>query len=306
MRDLIIIGGGPGGLCAGVYSARRKLDTLLITEELGGYVSKTDKIENYLGFKSISGPELAKKFIEHLRSYKVEVMEDMLVKRVYQKGSKVIVNLENGDSVEAKIAIVAAGGGRKKLNIPGEDKFTKKGITYCTICDGPLFKGQDVAIIGGGSSGIRSALYLSKIAKKIYLLEVEDKLKGEDVLVDELKKLQNVTIITKAKTLEIFGGKSVEGLRYIDLGTKKENELKVKGISVELGIGPHSEIVNVKKDKRGHIKVDGKMRTSRNRIFAIGDINDKGPEQIAVAIGQGCIAALEADKIINSKKTRKR
>jgi thioredoxin-disulfide reductase len=298
MNDLVIIGGGPGALSAGVYAARRKLKIVLVAKEFGGYVSETDKIENYLGFKSISGIELSKKFEEHLRDYKIKIIEGISVKKVYQKNSKVITELENNKKIKSKTAIIASGSGRKKLNVPGEDEFKNKGVTYCAVCDGPLFQNQNVAVIGGSYSGTKTALYLSKIAKKVYLIELQDKLGGEKITINELKKKKNIKIITKAKIIEIFGKKSVEGLKYKDLKTNKEKKLKVDGISIEVGIGPNSEIAKVKKNKKNKIIVNDKMQTSSNRIFAVGDMNNKGHEQIAVAVGEGCIAALEVDKII--------
>jgi NADH-dependent peroxiredoxin subunit F len=298
MKDVLIVGGGPAAMSAGVYAARRKLDIVLVTKEFGGHVSESDSIENYLGFKSISGMELAKKFEEHLREYEIEIIEDVSVEKVYQEGSKVIAELNNGKKIEAKTAIVASGSKRKKLNVPGEKEFQNKGLTYCAICDGPLFQGQNVAVVGGSNSGLKSALYLSKIAKKVYLLEFLEKIGGEQIMLDELKQKENVEIITKAKVIEIFGKKDVQGLKYEDLRKGKEKQIGVEGIAIEIGLNPNSGFVDVEKDKKGKIKVDDKMRTSSNRIFAVGDVNDKGWDQIAVAVGQGCNAALEIEKVI--------
>jgi len=288
-------------MSAGIYAARRKLDLKIISKDFGGYVKETEKIENYLGFNSISGLELAKKFEDHLRSYDLDILEDAEVKKVYEKDSIVMIELENGKSFKSKTAIIAAGSKRRKLDVPGEKEFLNKGVTYCAICDGPIFQDQEVAVIGGGYSGTQSALYLSKIAKKVYLLELEENLRGEKIVIDKLKENKNIEIITKSKVTEIIGKNSVEGLRYLDLKNNKEKQLKVSGISIEIGMIPNSYIADVKKNKEGYIQVDENMKTSNNRIFAVGDINDKGPEQIAVAVGQGCIAALEAEKTILSK-----
>ena len=301
MKELLIVGGGPAALSAGVYGARRKLDIVLVTKEFGGHVSETDKIENYLGFESIQGIELAKKFEEHLRKYDVEIIEDVLVKKIYQKDSKVIAELDNGKRIEAKTAIIASGSKRKKLNVKGEEKFKNKGVTYCSICDGPLFQEQNVAVIGGSNSGVKSALYLSKIAKKVYVLEFLDKLNGEKISIEELKEKENVEIITNAKVKEIIGDKNLESLKYEDLKSKKEKEIKVDGIAIEIGLEPNSEFADVEKDEIGKIKVDDKMKTSSDRIFAVGDVNDKGHDQIAVAVGQGCDAVLEVENILSNK-----
>jgi NADH-dependent peroxiredoxin subunit F len=299
MKDLIIIGGGPAALSAGIYAARRCLDISLITKNFGGLVAEAGKIENYLGFKSILGIDLAKNFEEHLRDYDIEIIEDISAKKVYQKDSKVIVELSNNKIKEAKTVIIASGSKRKKLDIPGEDKLKHKGVTYCAICDGPLFQDQNIAVIGGSNSGIKSALYLSKIAKKVYLLEILEKLNGETILIKELEKTENIEILTKTKVTEIFGDKEVEGLKYKSIDENKEKELEVNGVAIEIGLEPNSDFADVKKDKIGKIKVNDKMQTSSDRIFAAGDVNDNGWDQIAVAVGQGCVAALEVEEIIN-------
>ncbi len=300
MKDLLIVGGGPAALSAAVYAARRKLDIVLVAKSFGGHVSETDIVENYLGFKSILGIDLANKFEEHAKEYDMEILEDIVVKKLYQKDSKVVAELDNGKKIEAKTAIVASGSERKRLNVKGEEKFINKGITYCAICDGPLFQDQDVAVIGGSNCGIRSALYLSKIAKKVYVIEFLDKLNGEKIMVDELQKKKNVEIITKSKVIEVFGNKDVEGLKYQDLNTKQEKQIKVQGIAVEIGLKPISDFVDVKKNKIGKIEVNDKMQTSSDRIFAAGDVNNRGWDQIAVAVGQGCDAALEIEEFLNN------
>lgn len=292
MKDLIIIGGGPSAITAAIYAARAKMSTLLIAKDLGGYITKTDKIENYTGFKCVSGLELFSSFEEHLKSYDVEIVEDEFVKRVFQKDDVVFVELDNGKIFNSKTAIVATGSERKKLGIPGEDEFLNKGVTYCAVCDGSLFQGQVVAVIGGGYAGTKSALYLSKIAKKVFIIELESDLSGEDLLIEQVKGTKNIEVILGAKTLEIFGDDFVKGLFYEKDGEKVK--LGVDGISIEIGLVPNSGIIDVKKDSNGCIIVDKDMRTSSSKIFAAGDVNNVGPEQIVVAAAQGCIAALRA------------
>jgi thioredoxin-disulfide reductase len=294
MKDVIIIGGGPAAMSAGVYSARKKLKTLLITKDFGGHVAYADKIENYLGFKSISGIDLSNAFQQHLLSYDVEILQES-VENVYQDKNKVIVKLKNGKSFQSKIAIVASGSERKKLDVKGEKELFNKGVTYCSVCDGPLFQNQKIAVVGGGYAGTKSALYLSKIAKKVYILEPEKKLKSEQIIIDELKKSKNVEILLNAKISEILGEESVTGLIYSDLKSKKQKQINIEGVAIEIGIIPNSKIVDVEKDDKGFIKVNEKMQTSSDRIFAVGDINNKGPKQVAVAVGQGCTAVLEAE-----------
>lgn len=301
IKDVLIIGGGPGAMCAAIYAARMKLSVILVTENFGGHVIETDKIENYLGFKSVTGIELNKQFEEHLNSYDIKILDDSRVKKVYQKGKIVFSELENGKRLKSKTSIIATGSERKKLGIKGEKEFVNKGVTYCSVCDGPIFKDKTVAIIGGGYSGTKSALYLSKIAKKVYLFELKDRLKSEEVLLDEIKKTKKIKVITNAKIKEIYGNNFVKGLKYINLKNKKEEEIAVEGISIEIGTLPNSSICNLKKTKKGYIKVDKNMVTSSDRIFAVGDVNDNGPEQIIVSASQGCIAALRISEILKIK-----
>lgn len=296
MKDLIIIGGGPAAITAAIYAARAKMTITLVTEELGGYITKTDKIENYPGFKTITGLELNNALEEHLKSYDVEIIEDERVKTVKQENNEVITELENGQIIKSRTAIIATGSKRKKLGIPGEEEYENKGVTYCAVCDGPIFQNQDVAVIGGSYAGTKSAKYLSKIAKKVYLIELENELRGEDLLIEQIKEIENIEIITGAKTTQIHGDEFVKGITY-----EKNSEIKkinVQGITIEIGLVPNSELVEVEKNEKGHIIVDDDMRTSSNKIFAAGDVTNKGPEQIIVAAAQGCIAALKAKEEI--------
>ena len=296
MKDLTIIGGGPAAITAAIYAARAKMTITLVTQDLGGYIAKTDKIENYPGFKTITGIELTKKLEEHLKEYNIEIIEDEKVKTVNEENGEVITTLENGEIIKSKTAIIATGSKRKKLGIKGEAEYTNKGITYCAVCDGTAFQDQEVAVIGGSYAGTKSAMYLSKIAKKVYIIEIQKELQGEDLLIDAVKKTKNIEIITQAKTLEICGKEYVEGIIY-----EKNNEqkkLEVQGITIEIGLEPNSEITNVKKDENGHIIVDENMRTKSSKIFAAGDVNNKGKEQIIIAAAQGCIAALKAKEEI--------
>lgn len=295
MKDLVIIGGGPSAITAAIYAARMNLDVTLIAKEIGGYLNKTDIIENYTGFKSVSGLGLAKAFKEHLYDYDVEIIDDEVVEFVDEK-EVVVTTLQNKKRIESKTAIIATGSARKKLGIKGEAEFLNKGITYCAVCDGSLFQDQDVAVIGGGYAGTKSALYLSKIAKKVYLLELEKELKGEDLLIERIKKTENIEVITRAKIIEIYGKNFVEGLIYEK--DESQKKLTVQGISIEIGLIPNSHITNVKKDENNKIIVDDEMRTSSKKIFAAGDVTSKGPDQIVVAVAQGCIAALKAKEEI--------
>ena len=300
MKDIIIIGGGPSAMSAAVYAARMNLNITLITDEFGGHVPKTDIVENYLGFKSISGIELNNNFEEHLKSYDIEIIEDEKVKKIYEKNNIIEIELENNKILKSKYAIIATGSKRRELGVKGEKEFYNKGVTYCAVCDGPLFQDQNVAVIGGSYSGTKSAIYLSKIAKQVYIIELDDKLKGENILIEEINKIKNIEVITKAKTTEIYGNDFVEGLKYEK--DNKINDLKVNGITIEIGLIPNSDLIEVEKNKKNQIIVDDDMRTSNKKIFAVGDVNNKGPEQIIVAAAQGCIAALKISEEIKWKR----
>lgn len=298
MYDLIIVGGGPAGMNAGIYAARRKLDVLLVTEEFGGQVKDSSSVENYLGFKSETGPQLANKFEEHLKEYDIEVKEDVTIKDVELANEKVKVISED-ETFEGRTSLIATGSSKKKLNVPGEEKYNNKGITYCAICDGPFFTDKDVAVIGGGYSGTESALYMSKVANKVYLLEMQESLYGEQITIDEVKSKDNIEVMTETMVTEITGDKMVNGLKYKDLKTDQIENLNTEGIIIEIGLKPNSGIVDVEKDDANHIVVDEKMQTSKKRIYAAGDVTDKGVQQICVSSAQGCIAALEIDKFLN-------
>lgn len=275
---------------AAIYAARAKLKTVLVAKELGGYLSQTDRVENYLGFISPSGLDLKNSFEEHIRSYDIEILEDEFVKSVYEKNDFVVCELSDGSILNAKRVVIATGSKRKTLGVPGEVEFSNKGVTYCAVCDGSLFQDQVVAIIGGSYSGTKSALYLSNIARKVYIIEL-NKLKGEALLLEQIKNTENIEVIEDARTLEIYGSDFVEGLKYEK--DSKVNELVVDGISIEIGLIPSSDLATVDKDDYGKIVVDEDMRSSCSKIFAVGDVNNSGPEQIIVAAAQGCIAALK-------------
>ena len=295
MYDLIIVGGGPGALGAAIYAARAKLNTILIAKEIGGYLTQTDKIENYLGFKNPSGLELKNAFEDHVKSYNLKIIEDQEVSKIYETNGLINCELEDETIITCKYAIVATGSKRKKLGVKGEKEFLHKGVTYCAVCDGPVFQDQNVAVIGGSYSGTKSALYLSNIANKVYLLEI-DKLKGEALLIDQIRNNPKIEIIENAKTLEIYGSDYVEGLKY----EKNNNieKIELQGISIEIGLIPSSDLVDVKKNADGKIIVDDYMMTSNKKIFAVGDVNDKNYEQIIIAAAQGCIAALKINEVL--------
>jgi len=312
MLDLLIIGGAAAGCSAAVYAARRNLNFKIVTDNIGGEVALSGQVENWPGIKSIQGFELAKQFAEHVKAYGVEIDEGWRVESALKKDGHFVITAKNAKSeektYEAKSVIAATGIHPRHLKIPGEDEFSHKGVTYCTVCDGPLFRNKTTATIGGGNSGLESAIMMSGIAQKVYLLTIEPNTPerkfgfptGEDVLIDKVRSLPNVEIIHEANTYEIFGEGKVKGLRYRD--GKGEHDLAVDGIMVHVGMVPNSQFLDAEKDKSGQIIVSQKCETNIPGLFAAGDVTNLPYKQIGIAAGQGITAALSAIEYINKLK----
>lgn len=306
MYDVIIIGGGPAAAAAAVYAARKKLKTLLITESFGGQSQVSDDIQNWVGEKSISGFDLAKKLEEHVRSFS-DIVEIKMPERVLSARSikcneatricDFEVETEQGNTYEGKSVILAAGARRKKLGVPGEEIFSGKGVAYCSTCDAPVFAGKDVAVVGGGNAGLEAAVDLFPYAKKIYLVVRGDVLKGDPITQEEIKNHPQVEIMYNAETEEILGDKFVAGLRYKDVKTGEKKNLEVGGVFVEIGSVPNSEMAKdlVELDQYGQVKIDSKhSSTSHQGVFAAGDITDDPYKQNNISAGDGVKAALAA------------
>jgi len=319
MLDLLIIGGSAAGSAAAIYAARRKLNFKIVAVDLGGEVALSGEVNNWLGEQSIQGFELAKKFNDHVKSYGVEIDQGFAVEKIEQKNNYHIITAKNmaGEvkTYEAISVIVATGIHPRKLNIPGEKEFDRKGVTYCTVCDGPLFKEKITATIGAGNSALESAIMMAGIAKKHYLITKYPDTKeanggfpkGENILIDKVKKNKNVEIIYEANTTEILGEGVVKSLKYKVMkepssakATADEEEIEVQGIMVHAGLIPNSDFIDcVEKDRAGQIMIDAKCTTNVPGIFAAGDVTNVPYKQIAVAAGQGVIAALSAIEYIN-------
>ena len=312
MYDLIIIGGGPAGIAAAIYSARKKLKMLIITDSFGGQSIVSDDIQNWIGERHISGVDLAQKLEDHIRAYEDDI--DIEVgKRV--RSVEVIndkdnqsrsfeVETEKGKIYKSKAIILAVGGRRRKLKVPGEKKFEGKGVTYCSICDAPLFRDKAVVVIGGGNAGVEAVVDLLPYAEKIYLLEVDNKLRADQTTQEKIKREDKVEIILNANTKKITGEIMVDGLIYED-ENEKEQKLAVQGVFVEIGSVPSSEIVRdlVEVDKYGQVKTDSKhTTTSQPGIFAAGDVTDDPYKQNNIAVGDGVKAALAAFKYLQEIK----
>ncbi len=309
MYDLIIIGGGPAGITAGIYAARQKLNILLITKEFGGQIAKKAvAIENYPGFEKISGMELIQKFEKQLRKQKIDIERDGVIK-VKKIGDHFLVITKSKNRFESKAVIVASGADPRALKVEGEKKFLGKGLSYCVTCDGPLFEGKNVAIIGGGNSAFEAALFLAKIAKKIYILEYGKEVKADFENQEKVKKTGKVEIITQAAVKEIKGEKFVNSLTYEDRVRGQEITLEVEGVFVEIGNQPATSFIKdlVDFNERDEIIIDlATCQTKTPGLFAAGDVTQIFPKQIVVAAGEGVKAVVNAFKYINGLKTQEK
>jgi len=295
--DLIIIGGGPAGITAGIYAARQKLKTLLITKDFGGQLAKKAvPIENYPGYKEISGTELIQKFKEHLEEFEIGIEIDPVMK-VGKVDKDFTVLTEGKKQFQAKTVIIASGADPRPLKVPGEGKFIGRGVSYCVSCDASLYKDKIVAVIGGGNSGFEAAIALTRWAEKIYILEYGQVVKADIETQELAKKSGKVEIITSATLKRIKGDKFVGAIVFEDRKTKKEKTLKVEGVFVEIGLEPSTSFARdlVEFNKRGEIKVDFEtFQTKTPGLFAAGDVNIGKYKQIITACGEGAKAAIAA------------
>lgn len=304
MYDLTIIGAGPAGITAAVYAARKKLKTLVITKNIGGWAATSGEIGNYPSYQFITGPELAKKFEEHLKSFELDLREGEEAISV-EKLNKIFKVKTKRDEYESKTVIIANGRIPKELNIPGEKEFKNKGITYCATCDAPLFAGKNVAVIGGGNSALDAVIQLIKIAKKIYLINLTDKFACELVRLDKARNSEKVEILENTETKEIIGDKFVNKIKV--LKDKKEKLIDVQGVFIEIGSVPtiidvKAQEGNLKLNKENEIIVDQYCKTNISGLFAAGDVTNVPYKQIIVAAGHGCIACLSAFEYLSKLK----
>jgi alkyl hydroperoxide reductase subunit F len=297
--DLIIIGGGPAGLTAAVYAARKKLNTLLLSKDIGGQVNWTLGVENYMGYQFIEGTELVRKFEEQVKQFPIEVKVGRPVTKLSSRNSGFEVVVDDGKTYQAKAVIIASGKHPRPLNVPGEEKLKGKGVTYCAICDGPLFSGMKVAVVGGGNSALEAADDMIKIAEQVYLVSLTQ-LTGDQVLVDKVKQAKNLTVFLEYEVMEILGDKFVDGMRIRDLKSKVEKKLDVAGIFIEIGLIPNSDFARdiAPLNRLGEIEVDCSSETGVMGLFAAGDVTNVPEKQIVVAAGEGAKAALQAHRYL--------
>jgi len=297
MYELIIIGGGPAGITAGIYSGRQKIRTLLITKTFGGQITqKAVMIENYPGFEKISGRDLIQKFERHLKRFDIEIKMDEVTEVKKSKGNFLVITKDKS-VFESRAVILASGSDPRRLEIPGEKEFLGKGVSYCPTCDGPLFSNKVVAIIGGGNVAFEAALYLSGIVKKVYILEFGEKVRADATNQELVKKTGKAEIITSAQTKEIRGDMFVKELVYEDRKEKREVVLPVDGVFIEIGLQPATSFIRdlVEFNERDEIIVDFETyQTKTPGLFAAGDCNIGKARQIITACGEGAKAAMAA------------
>ncbi|WP_269499844.1 alkyl hydroperoxide reductase subunit F [Castellaniella sp. S9] len=301
--DVLVVGGGPAGAAAAVYAARKGIRTGVVAERFGGQVLDTMAIENYISVLETEGPKFGVALEQHVKAYEVDIMNLQRATGLVP-GKSVQVELASGATLKAKTVVLSTGARWREINVPGEHEYRNRGVAYCPHCDGPLFKGKHVAVIGGGNSGVEAAIDLAGLVAHVTLIEFGDALRADDVLQRKLRSLSNVTILTSAQTTEIHGdGKRVVGLTYKDRGTGAEHRVELEGVFVQIGLVPNTEWLKgiVELTPYGEIVVDARGQTSVPGVFAAGDATTVPYKQIIIAAGDGAKAALSAfDHLIRS------
>jgi len=303
--DLVIIGGGPGGLSAGIYAMRAALKTVLIEKSVfGGQITMTDSVDNYPGFVEINGYELAQKFYEHAQKFSLETIQREVIELNPGKTFHE-VKLSNNEILKARAVILACGGSARSLGIPGEKDLYGKGVSYCATCDGFFFRDKVVAVIGGGNTAVEEALYLSKLVKKVYLIHRRDELRASAILQKKVIEETKIDILWNTIPIEIKSDdQRVTGLSVKDKIEGTKSELSLDGVFIFIGYNPNNQIVpeKIKKTNDGYIITDEACRTNINGIYAVGDLRNNYAKQIVISASEGCIAALDAAKYVENQK----
>lgn len=300
--EVLVVGGGPAGASAAIYAARKGIRTGVVAERFGGQVMDTMAIENFISVKETQGPKLAAALEEHVKEYGVDIMTEQRASQVVSaektEDGYIHVLLESGATLKSRSVILSTGARWRKMNVPGEEQYSNKGVAYCPHCDGPLFKGKKVAVIGGGNSGIEAAIDLAGLVEHVTVLEFADTLRADQVLVNKANSLANVTIIKSAQTTEVIGdGTRVTALNYVDRVTGDEKQVELAGIFVQIGLVPNSDFLKgsgVALSPRGEIEINAKGETSLPGVFAAGDVTTVPYKQIIIAMGEGSKASLSA------------
>ncbi len=299
--DLAIIGGGPAGMTAAVYAARKKINTLLISKDLGGQVLSTTEVENYMGYQYIEGRQLMNKFKEQMRHFPIDQEIGEEIEKLDKEEKLFSLLTPTGKKFRAKTVIIASGKRSRSLNIPGEKKLVGRGVSYCSICDAPFFEGKEVAIIGGGNSAFEAALDLVKIASRIYLIDIAPSWRADPILVEQIeRKKEKVTFFPAHRIKEIEGKDKLEGITIESLNKKETKHLSVQGVFIEIGLVPNSEFARslVELNQIGEIVVDCGNHTSIPGLFAAGDVSSVPEKQIIIAAGEGAKATLIAHQYL--------
>jgi alkyl hydroperoxide reductase subunit F len=299
--DALVIGGGPAGASSAIYSARKGIRTGVVADRFGGQVQDTMAIENFISVNETTGPKLVANLESHVRDYDVDIMNGQRVKNIIESdvtGGLITVELENGATLKTRSAVLATGARWREMNVPGEQEYRGKGVAYCPHCDGPLFKGKSVAVIGGGNSGIEAAIDLAGIVSHVTVLEFDTTLRADAVLQEKARSMGNIDIIMNAQTTEVTGdGSKVNGLNYTDRESVESHHLELAGIFVQIGLVPNSQFLEdsgVELTNRGEIIVNNNGETSMAGVYAAGDVTNTPYKQIIIAMGSGATAALGA------------
>ena len=305
--DVLVIGGGPAGAAAAIYAARKGIRTGIVAERFGGQVMDTMGIENFISVKETEGPKLVQALEQHVKSYEVDIMNLQRANALRKTNHGLEVELANGAVLNSKSVIISTGARWREMNVPGEQEYRGKGVAYCPHCDGPLFKGKRVAVIGGGNSGVEAAIDLAGIVSHVTLIEFDSKLRADAVLQKKMASMPNVTVIMSALTKEVLGANGkVNGLRYQDRTNNNEHNIELEGIFVQIGLLPNTDWLkgSVDLSKHGEVIVDAKGETSLPGVFAAGDCTTAPYKQIIIAMGEGAKASLGAfDYLIRSSVT---
>ena len=302
--DVLVIGAGPAGSSAAIYSARKGLKTAIIAKRFGGQVMETMSIENFISVKATEGPKLSRALEEHVKAYNVDIIDGEDVKSITKNTDSIEVSLESDITLKSKTVIIATGAKWRELGVPGEKEFKNKGVAYCPHCDGPIYKGKDIVVVGGGNSGVEAAIDLANVVNHVTLLEFLPNLKADAVLQEKLKSLSNTTVLTNVQVKEIKGNTKVNGITYLDRETNEEKNIDVEGIFVQIGLSPNTEFVKnvLDTNKIGEIVTDKNCNTNIEGVFAAGDCTDISYKQIIIAMGSGATASLSAfDYLIRNK-----
>ncbi|PID16112.1 alkyl hydroperoxide reductase subunit F [Sporosarcina sp. P34] len=301
--DVLVVGGGPAGASAAIYAARKGIRTGIIADRFGGQILDTATIENFISVNRTEGPKLAASLEEHVKEYDIDIMNLQTAKRL-EKKELIEIELENGAVLKSKTVILSTGARWRNIGVPGEAEFRNKGVAYCPHCDGPLFEGKNVAVVGGGNSGIEAAIDLAGIASHVTVLEFAPELKADAVLQERLNSLPNAKVLTNVQTKEITGTDKVNGVTYTDRDSGEEHHIELDGIFIQIGLVPNTDWLgdSVERNRFGEIVIDKKGATSVPGVFAAGDCADEPYKQIIISMGSGATASLSAfDYLVRSK-----